>query len=204
MPNSATSSAFVETATKWRATAASSPSSASSHARAERALVMVSSVVNVFDATMNRVSAGSRSRRRLDEVRAVDVGDETEDEVPARVRPQRLVGHDRPEVGAADADVDDVADRPAGGARPARRSAPRRRTRPSGRAPRAPRDDVDAVDDDAASARRTQRGVQHGAVLGDVDLLAGEHRVDPLRQPGLLGEPRRAARSVSSVTRFFE
>ena len=61
MPNSATFSAFVETATKWRLTAASSPSPATSQSRAVRALVSVSSVVNVLDATTNRVSAGSRS-----------------------------------------------------------------------------------------------------------------------------------------------
>ena len=34
----------------------------------------------------------------------------------------------------------------------------------------------------------TIRDVQDGAVLGDVDVLAGEHRVDPLPQPRLLGQ----------------
>ena len=62
MPKSVTRSAFVETATKCFATAASSPSAASAHSRADAALVIVSSVVNVFDAMMNSVSAGSRSR----------------------------------------------------------------------------------------------------------------------------------------------
>ena len=62
IPNFATSSAFVETATKCFATAASSPSVASDHSRAVRAFVIVSSVVNVFDAMMNSVSSGSRSR----------------------------------------------------------------------------------------------------------------------------------------------
>ena len=62
MPNSRTPSSFVETATKWRATADSSPSAASVQSRAVRALVMVSSVVKVFDETMKSVSAGSRSR----------------------------------------------------------------------------------------------------------------------------------------------
>ena len=61
MPNDETSSAFVETATKCLATAAPSPSAASDHSRALRALVIVSSVVNVFDAITNSVSAGSRS-----------------------------------------------------------------------------------------------------------------------------------------------
>ncbi len=46
----------------------SSPSAASAHSRAERALVIVSSVVNVFEETMNSVSAGIEVARGLDEV----------------------------------------------------------------------------------------------------------------------------------------
>ena len=63
MPNSFTFSALVETATKCLATAllvARAP--ASDQSRAELALVIVSSVVNVFEEMMNSVSAGSRSR----------------------------------------------------------------------------------------------------------------------------------------------
>ncbi len=63
IPNSATFSAFVDRATKCLATAFSSPSRPfSSQERAEVALVMVSIVVKVLDATMNSVSDGSRSR----------------------------------------------------------------------------------------------------------------------------------------------
>ena len=73
MPNAATLSKAVDTATKCLATAvpaASSPSSiapeprspSSSQARASRALVSVSKVVKVFDATMNNVVSGSRPR----------------------------------------------------------------------------------------------------------------------------------------------
>ena len=61
MPNSATRSAFVDTATKCRATA-SSPSAATIHARAARAFSSVSIVPNVFETTTNSVRAGSRSR----------------------------------------------------------------------------------------------------------------------------------------------
>ncbi len=49
-------------------------------------------------------------------------------------------------------------------------------------------DDVDAVDLDPLAGRRTQRNVQHGAVLGEVDLLTAVHRIDALAEPGLLGE----------------
>ena len=49
-------------------------------------------------------------------------------------------------------------------------------------------DDVDAVDLDVLALGRAQRDVQDGAVLGDVDLLAREHRVDPGTEPGPLGQ----------------
>ena len=76
---SATSSALVETATKCLATAASSPPRpASDHSRAVRALVIVSSVVKVFEETTNSVSLGVEVAGRLGEVGAVDVGDEAE------------------------------------------------------------------------------------------------------------------------------
>ena len=62
MPNFATRSALVDTATKCLATAASEPSAPTIQSRAEVALVSVSSVPNVLDEMMNRVSSGSRSR----------------------------------------------------------------------------------------------------------------------------------------------
>ena len=63
MPNFATSAALVETATKCLDTEFSSPAKpARSQARAAWALVIVSSVVKVFEETMNRVSDGTRSR----------------------------------------------------------------------------------------------------------------------------------------------
>jgi len=63
MPKAETFSAFVETATKCLATAALSPPNPfKSQSRAVWALVIVSSVVKVLEETINRVSAGSRSR----------------------------------------------------------------------------------------------------------------------------------------------
>ena len=50
------------------------------------------------------------------------------------------------------------------------------------------RHDVLAVDDDRRALRRAQRHVQDRAVLGDVDLLAAEHGVDPRAQAGFLGQ----------------
>src|SRR5215469_6452246 len=54
----------------------------------------------------------------LGEVRTVHVGDEPEGQITSAVVPQRLVRHDRAEIGATDTDVDDVPDRRAGVAAP--------------------------------------------------------------------------------------
>ena len=55
-------------------------------------------------------------------MRAVDVGDEVEAHADRMVGGQGLDGHRRAEVGAADADVDDVGDRMALGALPVART----------------------------------------------------------------------------------
>ncbi len=153
MPNSETFSAFVDTATKCLATAASSsPNASSSHARAARAFVSVSRVVNVFDEMMNSVSAASRPRNAS--TRSAPSTFETNRNcISARLYgAQRVIGHRGPEVAAADADVHDVADRPTGvtdaGFRRgsnrrtptsvAARLAPRRRGRPRRRRARVP------------------------------------------------------------------
>ena len=49
-------------------------------------------------------------------------------------------------------------------------------------------DDVDAVDDQRALARQPQRHVEDGAVLGDVDVLAVEHRFAALLDAALAGQ----------------
>ena len=205
MPNSATSSALVETATKCLATAASSPPSpASDHSRAVCALVIVSSVVKVFEETTNSVSLGVEVAGRLGEVGAVDVGDEAEGHVAARVVAQRLVGHHRAEVGAADADVDHVADRLAGVALPLAGADPLGEGAHPVEHLVDLLDDVDAVDDQRALARHPQRDVQHRAVLGDVDVLAAEHRLAALGEAATRAASAASSAIVSSVTRFFE
>ena len=61
-------------------------------------------------------------------------------------------------------------------------------------------DDVHAVDDERRTFRHAQRDVQSCAVLGDVDVVAPEHRLRALREPGLLGEldeePQRLVRDA--------
>ena len=63
---------------------------------------------------------------------------------------------------------------------------------------------VGAVDLDVGAARRAQRHVQHGAAFGRVDLLAGEHRVAPVRATPRSSARRSSSCSVSSVMRFLE
>ena len=119
MPNFATSAALVETATKCFATDVSSPPSAR-----QRPLACGAGVGHRFQ-RRERLGRDDEERlRRVEiadrfgEVGAIDVRDEPEGEAALAVVPERLVGHDRPEIGATDADVDDVADRLAGVAFP--------------------------------------------------------------------------------------
>ena len=65
-------------------------------------------------------------------------------------------------------------------------------------------DDVGAVDDERVVAGPAQRGVQRGAVLGGVDVLAGEQRGEALVHLALARRGRRAASMVAAVTRCFE
>ncbi|OEI67192.1 hypothetical protein Cus16_3201 [Curtobacterium sp. ER1/6] len=124
----------------------------------------------------------------LVDVRGVDVRDEARLEPGLHVGLEGLVDHDRAEVRATDADVDDGLD------------ALARDTRPLTGADLLGEGvdlvergvhvgvDVLAVDDERRldALGTTERGVQHGAVLGDVDVLTGEHRLEALGDTGVL------------------
>ena len=56
--------------------------------------------------------------------------------------------------------------------------------------------DIPPIVNDGRPARRAQRDVQHRAVLGDVDLVAAEHGVDTVLQPGLVGELEQQPQSL--------
>ena len=131
---------------------------------------------------------GIESRRRLRESRAVDVRVEADLEIRIAERPQRAIGHLRPEVGAPDADIDDRANPLP--AMPFPLAGPH--LVGEGRHPIEnlvhAGDHVLAVDHYAFSARRPERHVQNGSVLADVDLFACEHRVAPRGDPPRPGE----------------
>ena len=93
---------------------------------------------------------------------------------------QRLVRHHGTEVGAADADVDDVADRLPRLALPfARADAIGERGHPVEHVVHLGHD-VHAVDHQGFASRHPECDVQHRSILGGVDPLAAEHRLDPL------------------------
>ena len=110
MPNSETFAALVETATKCLATALASPPSAwSDQSRA-------AGVGHRFQRRKGlRGDDKKRFRRvqvagRFRQVRAVNIGDEAEGDRTLTVEFEGFISHHRPQVGAADADVDHVAD----------------------------------------------------------------------------------------------
>ena len=142
---------------------------------------------------MNSVSAGSRSRDGLDEVGAVDVGHEAEGAAPVGEVLQRLVGHDGTEVGATDADVHDVDDRLAGVTLPLAAADPLGERRHPVEHGVHLGDHVDAVDDQRRVLGHPEGHVEHGAVLGDVDVVAAEHGIDPPAQPAGLGQGQEEA-----------
>ncbi len=101
---------------------------------------------------------------------------------------QRLVGHHRAEVRAADADVDDVHDRLAGVTLPLSGADPLAKDgHPTQHRVNLPHD-VHPVNQQRGAPRHTQGHVQDGAILGDVDALAGEHRRRALGKARLLGQ----------------
>ena len=99
-----------------------------------------------------------------------------------------LVGHHWTEIRTTDADVDDIFDALACVA------FPLATTDAVGKYGHAVEDfvnfgnDVYAINLDRGCARRTESGVQDGAILGDVDFIASEHRVDPIAKTGGIGE----------------
>src|SRR5258708_39522215 len=101
---------------------------------------------------------------------------------------QRLIGHERPEIRSADADVDHVADALA------RMTLPGAAAESTGEIRHPVQDGMDvghhipAVVNDGGTTRRAQGYVKHCAFLRDVDLVAPEHGVDAIPQPRLSGK----------------
>jgi hypothetical protein len=126
---------------------------------------------------------------RFREVRWIDVRHEAERQVSLAVVLQRLESHQRSQIGATDAHVDDrtnrltrvtlplpAADLVAEGAHPLEHGVHFGH-------------DVHAVDLDHGAPRRAQRRVQHRATFGHVDFVASKHRLHTLFDAGRARQP---------------
>ncbi len=120
-------------------------------------------------------------------LRAVHVGDEMATDIAGVKRPQCCDRHGRTEVAAADADIDDIGEALARSIPCACRHGHRRRRPRIARAPRAPLHAAPSTAPTAESRRGTQQSVERRALLGVVDRLALEHRVDARHEPGAPG-----------------
>ena len=105
------------------------------------------------------------------------------------VRRERERRHGRPEIGAADADVDDVRDRLARGAFRLARTHRLRERRHAVEHVVHVLHDITAVHLEPRAARRAQRHVQHGTAFGGVDGVACKHRVAAGFHVRRLGKP---------------
>ncbi len=112
--------------------------------------------------------------------------------------PQCFVGHHRPQIGAADADVDDIADRLAGVPLPVAAADAVAEVGHLVEHGMHLRHHIHAVHHDGLRLRGAQGSVQDGALLGDVDLVAPKHGVDARPQTGFLGQLEKQFESVVS------
>src|SRR5580704_3830597 len=109
------------------------------------------------------------------EVCAIDVRNETKRQGTFAVILERLVCHHRPEVGPADADVDDVADALTGVAGPCATPDTIGQPRHSVQNGVHLRYHVLVIDNDGCSPRSSQSCVQDRSILCNIDFLATEH-----------------------------
>src|SRR5262249_43043289 len=132
--------------------------------------------------------SGFEVANRFDQIRAVNVRNESKGHRALAVVLERLVCHDRAQIRSADPDIDDVTNALAGVAAPLA-------------APNAIREighlvqdsvyfwnDVFAIYNDYRVTRRAQRDVEHGPIFGDIDLFTPEHSIDPGSETSSLSE----------------
>ena len=126
--------------------------------------------------------------RGFGEVGGVHIGHKAEGHVAPRVVAQGFVGHYRPQVRTADADVDHIPNSLAGEACPGATANGVAELRHPVEHGMDVGHDVMSIHQDRGIARRAQRDVQNGTILGDVDALAAEHCVDAFAQAALTRE----------------
>ncbi len=126
--------------------------------------------------------------QRVGQPAAIDVGDEGDLRGARREGPQRLDRHGGPEVGAADADVDDQVEHVAAAGADAAGAHALGEVEHALALGAHRLAQVAPGDDHGPVTVRAQRRVQHRAPLGGIDRHAAEHAVDALAQPELLDQ----------------
>ena len=101
-----------------------------------------------------------------------------------------------PKIGAADADIDDVADALAGVALPLAAAHAIGEVGHLVQHGMHFGHHVFAVDHDGCAFGRAQRHMQDGALFGDVDLFAAEHGVDARAQAAFVGQLQQQAQRL--------
>ena len=123
-----------------------------------------------------------------DQIAAVDIADEAAANPVVTKRSERFVRHDRTEVGATDPDVDDGLDRFPGGADPVAGPDSVRKRAHSAEYLVNGGHDILAVFPHLGPDRSPQSGMEHGAILGRVDPLAGDHRGEAVSETDFVCE----------------
>ena len=132
------------------------------------------------------------------QVDRVDVRDETVGDAGLGVVGQGLGRHGRPEVRSPDPDVDHRGDPLAGVPGPRPRADPVGQVAHLGQHPVDVGHHVLAVDHQMLARRHAQGHVEHGAVLGRVDVAPGEHGVTPFGHAGPTGDRGQQAQGLGS------
>ena len=131
---------------------------------------------------------GIQVARRLDEIGAIHIRDETEGQVALAVVLQRLVGHHGPEVGAADANVDYISNALAGVSLPCPAANLLGKLRHLVEYGVNLGNDIRAIDEYLLAFGSAQGDMQNGALLGDVDLSPANMASMCWRRPDCFGK----------------
>ena len=140
---------------------------------------------------------GVEVANRFGKMRPVNIGDESNRQLSVRIRFEGFVRHDRTEVRAADADIDDVLNPLAGIA------LPFAGTNLVGELRHVIENRIDVVHDvftvnkDRRIGTIAKRNVQHCPLFRQVDFLAGEHLCPHGFNAGLTGKVNQRAENLS-------
>ncbi len=129
------------------------------------------------------------------EVCAVNVGNEAKGEIAITVVLQGFVGHDRTEIGAADANIDDVANALASVTFPGAGTNAVTKGRHFIEYGMHIGDDVFPVNENSGVFGCAQCNMKDRAIFGDVDFVTAEHRIDVGLQAGFFGEGEKKLQS---------